>query len=380
MKKDLYKTLEVDKNVSPDDIKKAYRRLAKKYHPDVNKEENAAENFKEVQEAYEVLSDTQKREQYDQFGTVDNSSSQHDLFANIYQHFNNFGNFNNARPHPEEGDDVPFQVNLTLEEICSGDNEKEITYNRMLRCEKCKGSGLKEAAKKNKCKKCNGQGIVVVSHHVGGGMTMRHTIPCPFCNGVGFTIKNEDKCESCKGVGLVEKEANVKVKIPAGMKSGQGMRITSMGNEGENGGPSGNLIIRINVLEHEVFKRENDDLIIKCPLIYSKAVLGGQIEIPTIYHTIEKITIKPGTQWGEYVTLNGFGTPILNDNGNKGNLIVAFYVLLPQKITNEYKNKLEESSLLEEKQIFGDDNNNKSNINKYMEKIQNGLQKENISE
>lgn len=357
MAKDYYKLLGVEKNATKEDIKKAYKKLAKKYHPDLNKEEGSAEKFKEISEAAAVLGDDQKRQQYDQFGTADFSGFQGGAggfdfsdfmrgtqgfgfdFDSIFDSFfGGSGMFGGGRRRrgPRRGSDLIYDIEITLKEAAFG-AEKHITIPKMERCDECKGKGAKSDSDIITCPECNGAGSVKHTRRTPFGM-FQTVSACRTCNGEGTTIKNP--CRECHGSGLVEKTKKIKVEIPGGVDDGTRLRISGEGEAGEKAGPSGDLFIRLHVKPNDLFERQGNDLFMEMPVSFATAALGGEIEVPTLDGKV-KMKIPSGTQSNTVFRLKGEGIPSLRSYG-KGDQKVRIIIDVPTKLTKKQKDLLEE--------------------------------------
>ncbi|MFD0768059.1 molecular chaperone DnaJ [Bacillus sp. CGMCC 1.60114] len=344
-KRDYYEVLGVSKSASKDEIKKAYRRLAKKYHPDVSTEENAIEKFKEVQEAYEVLSDDSKRAQYDQFGHADPNQGFGGFgggdfgggfgFEDIFSSFFGGGGGRRRDPNaPRQGADLQYQVSLNFEESISG-KEMDIEIPVEDPCDTCNGSGAKPGTSKETCKLCSGTGQVSVEQNTPFGRIVNRQA-CRQCSGTGQIIK--DKCTTCHGSGKVRKRKKINVKIPAGIDNGQQIRVTGKGEAGINGGPAGDLYVVVRVKDHEFFHREGDDIICEMPLTFAQAALGDEVEVPTVHGKV-KLKIPAGTQTGTEFRLKGKGAPNVRGYG-QGDQYVVVRVVTPTKLTSHQKELL----------------------------------------
>lgn len=350
-KKDYYEVLGVDKNASEADIKSAFRKLAKKYHPDVSKEENAAEKFKEAQEAYAVLSDPEKRKQYDQFG--------HSAFTNSAGGFSgfegfDFGNFSdifddlfggmgfssgrgrarNANA-PRKGADVLHRMTIDFEEAVYG-TKKDIKIDVEEDCEECHGKGGFDP---ETCSECHGSGTITSEQRTIFGSFLSKT-PCPYCKGTG--TKYAKTCTDCRGRGKVTNRKTITVTVPAGIDNNNRLRIAEKGGAGTNGGPNGDLYIEFTVREHEFFKRAEDDIYIELPLTVTEATLGTKKEVPTLYGNVD-LTIPSGTQTGEKMRLRGKGVENVNTK-RKGDMYVITKVIIPEKLDRTQKKLFEELS------------------------------------
>lgn len=344
-KRDYYEVLGVDKSASEDEIKSAFRKLAKKYHPDVCKEPDAAEKFKEAQEAYAVLSDKDKRARYDQYGHqafdqmnggagydfsgFDFSDIMGDLFGDGFSSFFGGGKQNRQT----RGNDTLKRVNLTFDEAVFG-CKKTFNLDVMENCSDCNGNG---GTGEQTCPKCHGSGTISAEQRTLFGTFLTKTT-CDMCGGKGKTYKNV--CSSCKGKGKVKKNKNIEVKIPAGVDTGNQLRVPSMGDPGRNGGSNGDLYLEFYVSEHEIFKREEFDIILELPITITDAILGCKKDVPTIQGTV-KLTIPAGTQNGEKFRLKGKGIENLHSY-KTGDMYVIIKVIVPDKLSKEQKRLIEE--------------------------------------
>ena len=342
-KRDYYEVLGVNKNANDDEIKKAYRKLARQYHPDVNKEADAEDKFKEVKEAYDVLSDGQKRAMYDQYGHVDPNqgmggggfSGDFGGFGDIFDMFFGGGGGRQRDPNaPQRGNDLQYTMTVEFKEAAFG-VEKDINIPRTEQCDTCFGTGAKPGTKPETCSTCHGSGQQeVVQNTPFGRMVNRRT--CSTCQGKGKMIK--DKCGSCHGSGTVKKQRKIHVKIPAGAFDGAQLRMNGEGESGLRGGPNGDLYVIIRVKPHEFFQREDDDIYCEVPLTFAQAALGDELEIPTLHDKV-KLKIPAGTQTGTQFRLRGKGVPHLRGNGN-GDQHVKVIVVTPTKLNDEQKELL----------------------------------------
>ncbi|WP_341278429.1 molecular chaperone DnaJ [Paenibacillus sp. FSL H8-0537] len=341
-KRDYYEVLGVGKDASADDIKKSYRQLARKYHPDVNKAADAETQFKEVKEAYDVLSDDGKRSTYDRYGHVDPNQGMGGGaggfdgggFGDIFDMFFGGGGGRRDPNAPQRGSDLQYTMTIDFKEAVFG-KETEITIPRTETCDTCTGSGAKPGTKPDTCSVCSGTGQQeVVQNTPFGRMVNRRA--CSNCSGTGRVIK--DKCGTCHGAGKVKKQRKITVKIPAGVDEGAQIRLSGEGEAGQRGGPAGDLYIVIRVRAHEFFERENDDIYCEVPLSFVQAALGDEIEIPTLTEKI-KLKIPAGTQTGTYFRLKGKGVPKLRGYG-QGDQHVKVTIVTPQKLTDEQKELL----------------------------------------
>lgn len=354
-KRDYYEVLGVSKTATDDEIKRSFRKLAKQYHPDVNKEEGAEEKFKEIGEAYAILSDPDKRRQYDQFGhaafdqnagggfggfsgfstdDIDLSSIFGDLFGGAFGGFSGFGGRNNTKKNrPVKGKDTLIHLNLTFEEAVFG-CEKEIKLDLDEKCEKCNGKGGFDEAT---CATCGGKGRVISQQQTMFGIFQTETT-CPDCEGNGKTFKT--KCTVCKGKGHITKNKEIVVKIPEGVDTGNKIRISGKGSAGYNGGPNGDIYIEFKVKDHPLFIRDESDIYLEVPLTIPEAVLGCKKEIPTLNGNVI-LDIKEGTQNGTKLKLKGKGikTP---DSYKKGDMFVVAKVIIPTKLDRNQKKLFKE--------------------------------------
>ena len=342
-----YDRLGVSKDASQDEIKRAYRKMSKKYHPDINKEPGAEEKYKEVQEAYETLSDDQKRAAYDQygpdganagfggqggFGGFDGGAG-FGGFEDIFSSF--FGGGATRNPNaPRQGDDLQYRVNLTFEEAVFG-AEKEVHYNREATCKTCSGSGAKPGTSPVTCGRCHGQGVINVDTQTPLGM-MRRQVTCDVCHGTGQEIK--EPCQTCHGTGHEKQSHKVSVKIPAGVETGQQIRLAGQGEAGFNGGPYGDLFVIINVNPSDKFTRDGSTIYYTLNISFVQAALGDTVEVPTVHGNVE-MTIPAGTQTGKTFRLKGKGAPRLR-GGSQGDQHVTVKIVTPTKLNDAQKEAL----------------------------------------
>ena len=355
MAKDLYEILGVSKDASDAEIKKAFRRRARELHPDVNKAADAEDQFKELNEAYDVLSDPNKRAQYDRFGTIPGAAGGgygggsgyvdfDDLFGggfggmgDIFSSFFGGQGGQGGRPARKEGRDMGVGLRITLEEVARG-VEKEIVYDRLAPCPDCKGTGLGENGKVVTCPECGGKGRVVSVQRTFLG-DMQTATTCKKCNGTGSSIENP--CPECEGQGRVPDRQRVTVKVPAGIRDGQQLRVGGFGEAGIQGAQAGDLIVTCRVQPHEFFERDGDDLHGRANVSFIQAILGAEIEIGGIMPD-EKVQVRipAGCQNEQVVRVKGFGMPRLKSD-IRGNMYVHVNVVIPEKITKKQRELLE---------------------------------------
>ena len=354
-KRDYYEVLGVDRGADESAIKSAYRKLAKKYHPDVNPGDKEAEKkFKEATEAYSVLSDPQKRRQYDQFGHA--AFEQGGGGAGGFDSFGGFGGFSGGdmgdifgdifgdlfgggrrRPNngPMKGANVHASVRITFEEAVFG-CEKELDLTLKDVCETCHGTGAKPGTSPETCSKCHGTGQVVYTQQSMFG-TIQNVQTCPDCHGTGKVIK--DKCPDCRGTGFISNRKKIKVTIPAGIDNGQSIRIREKGEPGTNGGPRGDLMVEVVVARHPIFQRQDMNIFSTAPITFAQAALGGEVRISTVDGDV-MYDIKPGTQTDTKVRLKGKGVPSLRNKNVRGDHYVTLVVQVPTKLNEEAKEAL----------------------------------------
>ncbi len=363
-KRDYYEVLGVNKNATDDELKKAYRKLAKKYHPDANPDDKAGAEakFKEVNEAYENLSDPQKRKMYDQFGTTDPqgfggaggpfggqggyysySSSDFGDFGDLGDIFSSFfgGGFGGRNSStrrqsgPRKGADLNLNMDITFEQAFLG-VEKEIIITRNDTCDTCHGSGAKPGTSKTTCTICNGTGQVTqVQNTILGQMQTRRT--CSACHGTGEIIK--EPCETCHGKGTVRKQPKIKVKIPAGIDDNQTVVLRGEGEPGEKGGPKGDLYITVRIKRHAIYTRKGNNVLCEVPITITQATLGAELEIPMVDGTKEKYKIPDGTQTGSKFTIRNKGFKSVNSS-NVGDFVFTVTVQTPKRLTKEQRELL----------------------------------------
>lgn len=348
-KRDYYEVLGVSRDASQDEIKKAYRQLGKKYHPDVNPgDKEAEEKFKEVGEAYAVLGDAEKRAQYDQYGHAafeqggmgggggfDFSGMDFgDLFGDLFGGMFGGGSRSSSNG-PMKGASLRAGVRITFDEAMKG-VEKELEITLKEECETCHGTGAKPGTNPETCSKCGGKGQVAYTRQTMLGIT-RSIQACPDCRGTGKIIK--DKCSACYGSGYVSKRKKISVSIPAGIDDGQSIRIAGKGEPGVNGGPRGDLLVEVRVSEHPIFQRQDMDIYSTAPMSFAQATLGGEVRISTIDGDV-LYEVKPGTQTETRIRLRGKGVPSIRDKSVRGDHYVTLVVQVPTKLTSEQKELL----------------------------------------
>lgn len=372
-KKDYYEVLGVSKTATDEEIKRAFRKLAKQYHPDINKEPGAEEKFKEIGEAYAVLSDANKRRQYDQFGhaafenggsgggtgfqgfnmgDIDLEDILGDLFGGGFRGFSGFGGSSKASSRPSKGEDIRVVLNLTFEEAAFG-CEKDVKLNLTSECSRCKGKG---GFNEKTCRTCGGAGKVLEqAQTIFGYMQTQKT--CPDCKGRGKTY--ETICDECHGKGVVEKVKTLTVTIPEGVDEGYQLRLSGKGNAGLNGGPNGDVFIEFKIKEHPLFERDGADIYLEVPVTITDATLGCKKEIPTLYGNII-LEIKAGTQNYTKLKIKGKGIKLPNSI-SKGNMYAVVNIIIPTKLDRKQKALLQDLAQtdLEDSQEF-------KNFNKYM--------------
>lgn len=358
-KRDYYEVLGVEKSASEDEIKKAYRKLAKANHPDLHPgDKECEERFKEINEAYEVLSDPDKRAKYDQFGhaAFDPSAGGPggagfggfggfgdifgggfgDIFGDIFG--GGFGGGQTQRSGPRRGENLRVRLNITFEEAAFG-CEKEINVGRVEQCPDCKGTGCAPGTTPEVCTECHGTGTVTQAQRTPFGMMQSQTV-CPKCRGKGQII--HQPCPDCRGAGAVRKRRTIQVNIPAGIDNGQTISLRGQGHSGKNGGPAGDLLITVMVRPHEIFRRDGTAVFCEAPITFTQAVLGGTLEIPTIDGKV-KYDIPEGTQTGTVFRLRGKGIPVLNGRG-RGDQYVTVNIETPRNLNREQKEALKKFS------------------------------------
>jgi len=354
MSKDYYKILGISKNATKEEIKKAYKKLARKFHPDVNKDDGTAEKFKEINEAAQVLGDDTKRQQYDQFGDADafkqasgfrgfNASDFQDFasfdFGDIFDQFFGGGSIfgrSGRRREPSRGADLRYDIEITLEEAAFG-VEKEISIPRNEQCPECKGLGAKSQSDIEACPDCDGTGMVRRTQRTPFGM-FSSTTTCRKCQGEGKYIKKE--CPSCDGTGLVHERRKIKIKIPQGSEEGTNLRVSGEGEAGLRGGSQGDLYVVLHMKDHEIFERKGDDILITIDIPFTTAALGGEIEVPTLKGKA-KLKIPSASQTGTVFKMTDLGIPYLHGEG-KGDELIKVEVEVPKRLNSKQKKLLKE--------------------------------------
>lgn len=351
-KRDYYEVLGVDKGADDATLKRAYRKLAKKYHPDMNPGDKEAEaKFKEATEAYGVLSDPDKRRQYDQFGHAafengggggaggfggfDFGGDMGDIFGDIFGDLFGGGRSRRADNGPMKGANLRAVIHITFEEAVFG-CEKEIELTLKDTCTKCSGTGAKPGTSPETCKKCNGTGQVTYTQQSMFGM-VRNVQSCPECGGTGKVIK--EKCSDCHGTGYIANRKKIQVSVPAGIDNGQSIRIREKGEPGKNGGPRGDLLVEVQVARHPIFQRQDMNIFSTAPITFAQAALGGDVRINTVDGDVV-YTVKPGTQTDTKIRLKGKGIPSLRNKNVRGDQYVTLVIQTPTKLNEEAKEAL----------------------------------------
>ncbi len=364
-KKDYYKTLGVEKSASDAEIKSAFRKLAKEYHPDKNKSEGAEAKFKEIGEAYAVLSDANKRRQYDQFGTADFGGAGQGGFSGGFGGFDagdidldsilrdffgggfsgGFSGRGNTRSSARKGNDIKVAINLTFEEAVFG-CKKDIVLDLDDDCEKCSGKG---GFGESVCKTCGGQGKVIQEQATLFGM-MQTQKTCPDCKGNGKSF--EDKCNHCKGSGRINKRKTITIEVPEGIDNGYELRMTGKGEKGYNGGSNGDIYLHFNVKDHDIFERDGNDIYLEVPVTITDAILGNKVEIPTLKGNV-MLEIDSGTQNYTKLKLKGRGVKHIRSN-SYGDMYAVINVVVPRKLSKKQKElfkELDKSDLNDDKEF-----------------------------
>jgi molecular chaperone DnaJ len=355
-KKDYYELLGLSKGASEQEIKRAYRKLSKQYHPDINQEPGADKKFKEISEAYEILSDPQKRAAYDQYGFAGTdpnygggssgfsgfggfSGGGFGGFEDIFENFFGGGGSSRSNPNaPRQGADLQYSITLEFEEAIFG-IEKEIKYNRESDCHTCHGTGTKPGTSPVTCRKCHGTGQISIERQTPLGRMVSQQV-CDVCHGTGKEIK--EKCPTCHGTGHESNQHKVKVNVPAGVEDGQQMRLQGQGEAGSNGGPYGDLYVIFRVKKSKLFEREGSEIFYEMPLNFVQVALGDEVEVPTVHGDV-KLKIPAGTQTGTNFRLRGKGAPKLRGSGN-GDEHVVVKVVTPNNLDETQKEALRKFS------------------------------------
>jgi molecular chaperone DnaJ len=341
--RDLYSVLGVDRGASDADIKKAFRRLAQQWHPDVNQDPAAQARFKEINEAYQVLSDPRRRQSYDMFGQAGIGDQEFGFgtgfggFGDIFDAFFGGTATGTRRGRPQAGSDLRYDLRISFQEAVTG-TDKEIEFSALGRCETCGGSGAKAGSTPLTCPQCNGRGEIRSVRQTMLGQ-MVNVNPCPRCRGDGRIV--EDPCEACGGDGRTERKRALRVSVPAGIDEGHQIRLSGEGEAGPRGGPAGSLYVAVHVAAHPDLRREGTELIYEADISIAQAALGTRLIVPTVEGE-EEVDIKPGTQPGTEVRLRGRGVPHLRRAGARGDLHVFVNVTVPTRLTKRQRALLEE--------------------------------------
>ncbi|EEC79001.1 hypothetical protein OsI_19503 [Oryza sativa Indica Group] len=352
---DFYSTLGVSRNASKSEIKSAYRKLARSYHPDVNKDPGAEQKFKDISNAYEVLSDDEKRSIYDKYGEAGlkgagmgtgDYSNPFDLFESLFEGFGGMGGMGGraARNRPMQGDDEAYNLVLNFKEAVFG-VEKEIEITRLEGCNTCDGTGAKPGTKPTTCKTCGGQGQVVSSTRTPLGIFQQVST----CNTCGGTGEFSTPCNTCGGDGRVRKTKRISLKVPAGVDSGSRLRVRSEGNAGRRGGPPGDLYVFIDVLSDPVLKRDGTNILYTCKVSYIDAILGTTVKVPTVDGMVD-LKIPSGTQPGTTLVMSKKGVPLLGKSNARGDQLVRVQVEIPKRLSSDERKLIEELANLNKAQ------------------------------
>eukprot|EP01018_Ginkgo_biloba_P030481 Gb_00502 [translate_table: standard] len=346
---DYYAVLGVSRNASKSEIKSAYRKLARQYHPDVNKEPAAEKKFKEISNAYEVLSDDEKRPLYDKYGEAGvkgvtpgaaDFSNPFDLFESLFEGMGGMGGTRGSRNRPIQGDDERYNLVLNFKEAVFG-TDKEIEVTRLENCSTCNGSGAKPGTVPTTCSTCGGQGQVITAARTPLG-DFRQVSTCQVCSGTG---ESSTPCNSCRGDGRVRRTKKISLKVPAGVDSGSRLRVRSEGNAGRRGGPPGDLYVFIEVLSDSVLKRDRSNILITCKVSYIDAILGTTIKVPTVDGMVD-LKIPPGTQPATTLVMSKRGVPFLGKPNVRGDQLVRVQVEIPRRLSTEERKLIEELASL----------------------------------
>ncbi|MCS7284895.1 MAG: molecular chaperone DnaJ [Hydrogenobacter thermophilus] len=326
--KDYYQILGVSKDATVEEIKKAYRRLAKEYHPDISADENASEKFKEINEAYHILSDEERRKEYDRILKSGDEKSYRDFMEYIQDFLESIWQGIRRSPKPKKGGDVRLKLELTLEEAAFG-CEKDIEYERWIDCPTCEGKGYVGNMEKVTCHACEGTG-----RRVSGIFSFPR--PCSVCKGRGFIIKNQ--CPACSGRGRVAMHSLLRVNVPPGTDEGDVLKVPGKGHTGERGGEAGDLYLRVSLKPHPIFKKVGKDLYMEAFISFPLAVLGGTTKIKTLEGSYQEVFLQPGTECGSTKRLQGLGYPIA---GGRGDLIITFRIEVPKNVNSNIRALIE---------------------------------------
>lgn len=357
MARDFYETLDVSRDASKEDIKRSYRKLARQFHPDVNKESGAEERFKDICRAYEILADDELRSRYDRFGEAglngagaagfDSSGGFGDI-GDIFESF--FGGFAGGatarRGGPMRGDDLRFDLTLEFKEAIFG-GEREISIDHLVTCDTCRGAGTKAGSGPVTCRTCSGQGQVRQARRTPFGLFTQVTA-CPTCSGTGEIIENP--CPTCNGRGRVQRSTTIKITLPAGVDSGTRLRVQGEGDAGLRGGPSGDLYVYLSVRPHPVFRRDGNDLSSIVEVTYLQAILGTTLKVETV-EGFQDVDIPAGTQPETVLTLDGKGVPRLGNSTRRGNHYLLIKVIIPNKVSGEERELLDKLASLRDEKI-----------------------------
>jgi molecular chaperone DnaJ len=349
MARDFYEILSVSRDADKEEIKRAYRRLARKFHPDVNKEDGAEERFKEINRAYEVLSEPEMRARYDRFGEAGVGSAAGsgfqdmgdmggfaDIFESFFSGFSGGGQPTRRRSGPARGDDLRLDLKLDFREAVFG-GEKEIRISHLETCVVCSGSGAKPGTRPRTCPTCTGSGQVRRATRTPFGSFTQVSV-CPTCGGGGQVV--EDKCEICSGSGQKQEAKKLKINVPAGVDNGTRLRVSSEGDAGQRGGPPGDLYVYLFVNEDQEFQRDGINILSEIQVSYLQAILGARIEVNTVDGLVE-VTIAPGTQPNTILTLENRGVPRLGNPVSRGDHLITVAIEIPTKLTTEERELLE---------------------------------------